>query len=119
MRLVNLTPHRVNLYVGDSALQYYFAAEPARVEVTTEQIATVPTHLGAVPLRVTRQSVLVGIPEAQPRTLFIVSRMVAEAARHRGDLVYPEQVVRSASGTILGARSLGTAAYALADFLIG
>ena len=55
---------------------------------------------------------MTGLPDPDPlgAIAYVVSRMVAEAVPHRGDLYFPMDVVRDEQGQILYARSLGRVA---------
>ena len=47
-----------------------------------------------------------GLPEPQENTIYIVSALVAGAAKDRDDLVVPNDIVRDDKGRIIGCRSL-------------
>ncbi len=47
-----------------------------------------------------------GLPEPQENTIYIVSALVAGAAKDRDDLVIPNDTVRDDQGRIIGCRSL-------------
>jgi hypothetical protein len=49
-----------------------------------------------------------GLPEAEPDTLLLVSRIVADAGKAQGrtDLVVPHDIMRDDKGVIIGCKSL-------------
>ena len=47
-----------------------------------------------------------GLPEPQENTYYIVSALVAGAAKNRDDLVVPNDTIRDGEGRIIGCRSL-------------
>ena len=47
-----------------------------------------------------------GLPEPKENTIYIVSALVAGAAKNRDDLVVPNDIVRDDQGRIIGCRSL-------------
>lgn len=50
-----------------------------------------------------------GLPDPEPRTLFIVSRVVAERLSHRRDLVFPWSLIRDDKGRVIGCRQFAKA----------
>lgn len=48
----------------------------------------------------------VDLPEPEIGTLFIVSRVIAEACPDRADLLVPDNLVRDGAGRVVGCRSL-------------
>lgn len=47
---------------------------------------------------------MTSLPEPQPGTTYVVSRLTAHAARHRRDLVFPLAEVRGGHGRVIGVR---------------
>ena len=47
-----------------------------------------------------------GLPEPQENTIYIVSALVAGAAKDRDDLVIPNDIVRDDKGNIIGCKNL-------------
>jgi hypothetical protein len=63
-------------------------------------------EFAGVPLLVERLGDPVDVPPARPMTVWVVSRLAAEAIR-RDDLVYPADVVRDDDGRVVGCRAFG------------
>jgi len=104
MKIKNLTPHPV-VVAGVN-----IAPEPSptpRVAEEATQVGTVTISGHTVPVVEVRLGQVTGLPEPQPDTLLIVSRMVAEAAPTRRDLVVPYDAIRDGDGRIIGVRALG------------
>lgn len=108
-RFVNLTPHDVAVHSGDRVVACWpttgrFARrrEVARSgePLTTEDGIRVPVR------HVTYAEDIDGLPDPVEGTTYIVSRVLAEAAADRTDLVFPYDEIRDGSGRIVGCRAL-------------
>ena len=105
MKLVNLTPHAVNIVLEDGAsLNIAPSGVVARCTQSDVIVGSVDVDGIAVPLTKTSFGD-VALPAPAPDTLFIVSRLVATAA-NRDDLVVPNGIVRDDDGNIIGCKSL-------------
>jgi hypothetical protein len=107
MRLVNLTPHPVNLLLGERTITVPPEGIVARVrEEILPDTGIVLDDGVEVPVvrKVLRE--VVGLPEPSEGVFFIVSLAVAQAAREREDLLVPDDFVRDEEGRITGARRL-------------
>ena len=123
MEFVNLTPHPISFYYESSAdprthVLYDGPAEPwlvlppcpgpdgrpAPARVSVEWTCT--GEEGGVPVFAPKYGAVTGLPEPDGRNLFIVSKMVADAAAAEGrdcsDLRLVAQTVRDAYGRIVG-----------------
>lgn len=104
---VNLTPHDVSIIVeGKVVLQLPCSGREARVGMHCEQVG----DLNGIPLfRQSFDKDITGLPEPKVGTAYIVSTLVAQAAKDRRDLYVPAGLVREGgvrNGTILGATGL-------------
>lgn len=98
MRIINLTPHEVVL-----CGQVLPSAGSARCEAVTEQLMTIDG------IKVNRKKfgLVTGLPKPQKDTIYIVSRIVAEALHgSRDDVFIVDETVRDESGKIVGANAL-------------
>ncbi len=106
MKIVNLTPHPINLEV-DGVLQAFMPeALPARV---TEQVERIPIHEGSGILFVKKTFGEVrNLPEPEVGTIYVVSALVAQKAWADGrpDVFCPGDPIRDSEGKIVGAKSL-------------
>lgn len=100
---INLTPHPVNVVDGEDRAVLTIQPEPtpARVATTT---SVVGTHDG-VPIIETAFGEVTDLPEPQAGTLYVVARLVIQAAPDRTDLVAPGDLVRDGEGRIVGCRN--------------
>lgn len=105
MKIRNLTPHP--LVLGGVGLQPEGVVP--RVKVRREMVITADKEL-PVPVYATVAEGISDLPAKESGVLLIVSRVVAEAARERSDLVFPDELVRDPEGNVIGARSLGSVA---------
>ena len=114
VRLRNLTPHPVTIVIpGGRSMTIPTDPEgPARCIPTTEVVGKVMVitpdggDVEFVPVRRTVMGAVTGLPDPEPGVLLLVSRVVAEAARDRKDLVIVDDTVRDDQGRIIGARAL-------------
>lgn len=113
MKLVNLTPHTVNIVASDGTpiLAIEPSGDVARVSshVDTVGFVTVLDGDGAVIIPVTATSFgdVQGLPDPQDDVAFVVSSLVAQRVPDRTDVFIPSDSVRDSSGRIIGCRSLG------------
>ncbi len=117
-KLVNLTPHPVTLVREDGCVVELSAAPKDKVPRCTETVQQVgEIEAGDLRIPVIRKSLgqVDNLPDPEEGTVFIVPLAVAQAARHRGDLLVPNDTVRDEQGKIIGCRSLATVADALKD----
>ena len=100
---INLTPHEVTLVDDAGSVLLVIAPEttPARCTVKREIAFTV----GGIKVNRSVFGEVVDLPEPVTGTWFIVSRIVAEAAKERQDLLIPDETVRNGEGQIVGCKS--------------
>lgn len=105
MTFINLTPHTINL-VTDAGVKVIPASGTiARVEQTN----TLVKEVDGIPVVQSHWGALLDLPDPKEGTIYIVSAMVANAAKAKGrvqDVVCPGDFVRNDAGQILGARNL-------------
>lgn len=107
MKLVNLTPHPLTIYVGDQVVINQQPDGPmARCVETRQDAGTVTVDGHEIPVSVVGFGAVAGLPDPQPGVLYVVSRATAEAVPDRDDVVYPDGQVRDADGRIIGCRGL-------------
>jgi hypothetical protein len=100
-KLINLTPHTVNIVKNDnSIISFPPSGTIARVfsdyvkRGTVNDIDVVDVVYGDV----------IDLPPPRKDIVYIVSRMVLNAAPNRRDLVVPHDLVRNPDGSVKGAR---------------
>ena len=104
-KIINLTPHDVNIYEGNELLMTIQASGiVARVDVTTNILAGKINN--TIPVSKSCFGEIKGLPNQEEDTIYIVSRMIAERAKDRDDLYITNGSVRDENGHIIGCTSL-------------
>lgn len=101
-KIINLTPHTVNILIGDKQINIEPSGTVARCDVERTTVGSI----NGIPLTQNRFGKVTGLPEPQKDTVYIVSALVANACKERDDLVIPDETVRDGQGRIIGCRSL-------------
>lgn len=104
-KIINATPHAVTLMGQDNTVLMTITASGIcpRCSVTREVTGTI----NGIPVNRSVFGEVVGLPDYDPETIYIVSRLVAEAAK-RPDLYVVDDAVRDEQGRIIGCRALAT-----------
>jgi len=106
MKIVNLTPHTLNLFVGDKELQIPPSGIIARCEVTRQQVGIITVDGIEIPVNRTVFGKVENLPEPQEGVVYVVSALVAQAVPDREDVFIPDDTMRDEQGRIIGARAL-------------
>lgn len=106
MQLVNLTPHAINILVGDATVTVPPSGQVARCAVTRRQVGTVEVDGHTVPVFRSAFGAVEGLPAPEAGVGFIVSALVASAVPERGDVYGVDDAVRNAEGQVIGCRAL-------------
>ena len=101
-KLINLTPHTITILCGETKKE--LASEGlARVTTTTEVVG----NINGIPVNTIEMGEVTGLPAPEKDTIFIVSRVVAEAVKDtRNDVVIVDKTVRNEAGQIIGCFAL-------------
>ncbi len=101
--LVNLTPHSITFFAenGDAIMELPGCPNPPRVSTIRENYGQVK----GIPVNKVTLGQIQGLPDPQPNTGYIVSRIIAEAVC-RSDLYIPDMTVRDDQGRIIGCQAL-------------
>lgn len=126
-KLVNLTPHDVNIVAPDGSVILTIAPSGtvARCATSREVVGSIQVDGVDIPVTQTTFGAVEGLRGADDPNyacpwcgyygcgstcdaapVYIVSSLVAQAARGRSDLLVPDDTVRDADGRIIGCRSL-------------
>jgi hypothetical protein len=106
-RIINLTAHPVRVLGQDGGELIVFPSEgEARVQQSTVRNGNVEIDELDIPVRAIEYGEPSGLPESEVGVTYIVSRVTAQAAADRSDLVFPDDEVRDSDGQIIGCRSL-------------
>lgn len=106
MKLVNLTPHAINLILGDATVTVAPSGSVARCAVSRQQVGTVEVEGHAVPVFRSVFGAVEGLPAPQPGVGFVVSALVASAVPERQDVYGVDDAVRNEAGQVVGCRAL-------------
>ncbi len=112
MLLINLTPHSIDIFVGDTKITIPPSGQVARVGQEYQNLGDLHLEDGAaVPLVAATYGEIQGLPEPRPGVLYITSGLVAQAAWAMGrrDVLAPDTGaggVRDGEGRIIGVRRL-------------
>jgi hypothetical protein len=105
MNIINLTPHAINFVNAESQplLTVPASGTIARLSAKTVTVG----EFDGIPVTETQYGEIVGLPEPQEGTVYIVSGLVAGQCKHRNDIFIPNELVRDSEGNIIGCKSLG------------
>jgi hypothetical protein len=104
MRIVNLTPHPVILCDGFGTVIAAFPSYGlAWVEQSDRELFHLEVNGQKVPVVHTEYGEITGLPDPEDGTRYIVSALVAQAAR-RTDLLVPSDLIRDSEGRVIGCR---------------
>jgi hypothetical protein len=109
LKVVNLTPHALNLMPGGPdgpTVTIPPSGQVARCAVDRVQVDTVTVDGISVPVNQTQFGSVSNLPDPQPDTIFVVSALVAQAAPDRQDVFIVDDAVRDDQGRIIGAKAL-------------
>lgn len=103
MKIVNLTPHDVHVLVDEGVVRIIpKTGKVARVKQTTRPAG----KLDGIALVETESGALEGLPRPRPGVVYLVSQVLAQAARSRTDLVFPGEAVRDSEGRVVATKGL-------------
>ena len=97
-KIINLTPHAVN--IGDRTIQ------PSGQIARVSQVNQPSGDFDGIPLVVGVYGDTVGLPPQQDGTFYIVSALLRVANSQRKDIGSPADLVRNEAGQIIGCRAL-------------
>ena len=103
--LINLTPHEINLVTEKGTVSIPPSGAVARCAVSRELVSNYGIGETYVPINRTIIGEVTDLPEPSPNIYYIVSSIVAQAAR-RDDLLVVDDTVRDGQGRIVGAKAL-------------
>lgn len=110
LQIINLTPHTVTVFDGDTVVLSIESAGVARVASFTEQVGQIQIGEVVVTRTHTTFGEVEGLPAQAPGVGYIVSNMIISALAQQGirrdDLFTPGMQVRDDQGRVIGCRSL-------------
>lgn len=104
--IINLTPHRVNIFLANGSITSIPSSGVARVNENRECLKYLSIEENTlVPIYKSVLGKVEGLPQPEPDVAYIVSRVVAAALPERQDLIYPHDIVRDREGRIIACKS--------------
>ena len=107
-KIINLTPHAVNIVNNDNSVAITIEASGnvARCSQTINTVGNITVNSVAIPVSSSSYGEVVDLPAPQDNIYYIVSRLVMSACPNRQDLLVPNDLVRDEAGRVIGCRSL-------------
>lgn len=106
MTLVNLTPHTINIVLGNGTFDVPASGTVARCSQSETVLGTVVVDGIEIPITGQSFGEVVDLPAPKDGVFYIVSRLVASACPSRSDLLIPGPMVRDDDGKVIGCRGL-------------
>ncbi len=106
MNLINLTPHDINVVGLDGKVTIPKSGKIARCSTKTMASKNIEFEDVTIPVYATTIGSVEGLLDEEDGTMFIVSRMVLDAAKDRADLLAPGELVRDEKGNPIGCKGL-------------
>ena len=105
-QIINQTGHDINVY--DRAVNHLrdFPAAGEEVPRCNEEQEINQEYINNFPVTWQFLGDVVNLPDEQPGTFYIVSRMVALAAPERRDLLIPGPLIKEKDGEVIGCKGL-------------
>ena len=106
MKIVNCTPHVLNIITDSKVIDLAPSGVIPRVSVTSKLSESILISGTEVPVYQDIYGELNDLPEQQVGVYLVVSRLVAAAAKGRPDLLVPGSLVRNEQGQPIGCKGL-------------
>ena len=103
MKIINKTPHPVNLLVGDKVFTFPKADDPVRLSSEEVHSANIGNDDYTFPVYTVKYG-SGNMPEQENGVAYIVSALVKNAYPDRPDLLIPHGLVRDNEGNIVGCK---------------
>ncbi len=106
--IINLTPHAINLYIGDELIATFDSSNSLRLEEEKFYDDTQQLIIGEWTVPIINKSFKLSkeaLPEKKDNTYYIVSLPVLQAYPDRKDFIAPNDLVRDEEGKIIGCKS--------------
>ena len=106
--LVNLTPHDLNVQTENGkVITIPRSGQIARCAQTEKQLDSIVDTEGLIPVCAVELGEVEGLPAPQEGTIFICSRIIAEAVKgQRSDVLVPGPAIRDEAGRVIGSKGL-------------
>jgi len=105
MEIINLTPHDVVLVLGEEKVVFPSSGIVARCKTTRQTVNIIKVNGRDIAINKTIFGEVENLPQPKADTMYIVSSLVAQAAKDRDDLIIPDDTVRDDKGAIVGCKA--------------
>lgn len=106
MKLINLTPHEINIIGEKSTIIIKPSGKVARCETCVQKKQSLKYKEEIVQISKMTYKGTANLPEEQNGIYYIVSYIVASSCSGRQDLLIPTDFARNGNGQIIGCYSL-------------
>ena len=108
MKLINLTPHVINLHAQGQIIVLEPSGIIARLEIECMDLADMVVDGIIVQIKATILKNLVDMPEPQDGVCYVASAVVTKRAMEldREDVFGPGELIRDADGVVIGCNGL-------------
>lgn len=106
-QLINLTPHDINIVEENGSI--IMTLPRTDVVARVEQKLTSVNEINGISIKESCWGDIVGLPGPEENVFYIVSALVANAAKEQGrtkDILCPCDFVRDGEGRVIGAKAL-------------
>ena len=104
MKIINLTPHALNIHTANGVINLPPSGDVARVSMTSKPNGFLYSSV-EIPLFKTSYGEVVGLPKVVDGIAYVVSGMVS-ASVSRADVFSPGDLIRDESGKPVGCKGL-------------
>ena len=104
MTIINLTPHAITFLDGNNSV--LATIEPSGVVARASQTRERVSEVNGIPVNQCSYGAVIGLPDPQDGTIYLVSALTAQACRNRSDVFIVDDAVRNESGQIIGCRAI-------------
>ena len=105
MKLINLTSHHISIATDEGTLDIQPSGDVARIATRYEAHQIINVDGYRIGIHSVRNTNVIGLPEPEPDTFYIVSSIIAHAA-NRKDVLYPGHSHRDSDGNIIACDGL-------------
>lgn len=105
INIVNLVPHDVVFVHEDHSIICIVPPSGMLARVTSR--TKVIGSINGIPVTTTEYDDVIGLPDSEEGTIYVVSSMVAQRVPNRDDVFIPNESIRDFRGVIIGCKSLG------------
>jgi hypothetical protein len=103
MVVINLTPHTINIHTEDDVMKVPASGQVARVTEERQFVGRLPN---GIPVQRVEYGSPYGLPGPAEGVIYVVSRIVKNAAPERKDVYAPGPAVRDRDGRVMGCEGL-------------